>query len=459
MTANGKTIAISLATALLLGGGGLAYWIVVAKPAPADSATHLDKAVYTCPMHPSVRSDHPGSCPVCGMNLVKQVSNATPPAEAHAEHQAADGGGLHEVALSPQQMVTANVQVTTVSRRTLSREVLSPGKVSFDETRQSNVTAWVSGRIDRLYVSRTGATIRKGQPIAEIYSPDLMTAQQEYLTALESHRALSGTSFKEISHGSRQLLESSRTRLKLLGVTDAQIARIDETRRPMVEMTIYSPVSGTVTQKIAQLGQFVAQGQPLFQVADLSRVWVEAPIHEDQLEGIRVGHGADLTAAAFPGRTFHGRISFLSPVVEPQTRTVQARIELANEGGRLKPDMFVDARIRVPMGEQLVVPATAVVETGTRRVVWIETKPTAFTPREVKLGHRSGDVYPILSGLASGERIAATGAYLIDSSSQMRSLGSGSMPGMDHGAGAMPESEKTDAAEHSTHESMPGMQK
>lgn len=456
MQANRKKVAVALAITFLLGTGAFAYWTLVMKGAPGKASTEQVAEVdYTCPMHPSVHSDHPGSCPICGMNLVKVVkATPSPETQSEASHD------VHEVALSPQQMVTANVTVTTVGQRTLAREVLSPGKVTFDESRQSNVTAWVSGRLDRLYVAKTGETIRKGQPIAEMYSPDLMTAQQEYLTALESHRALASTSFQDISQGSQQLLESARTRLKLLGVTDAQIARLDATRRPMVQMTVYSPVSGTVTQKIAQLGQFVSQGQPLFQVADLSRVWVEAPIHEDQLAGVKVGQSADLTAAAYPGRTFHGRISFISPVVEPQTRTVQARIELGNEAGRLKPDMFVDARIRVPMGDRLVVPASAVVETGTRRVVWIETRKNAFTPREVKLGVRSGDYYPVLSGLTRGERIAATGAYLIDSSSQMRSLGGGSMPGMDHSTEPMTGTEsepKAEEAAPSGHESMPGM--
>jgi Cu(I)/Ag(I) efflux system membrane fusion protein len=272
-----------------------------------------------------------------------------------------------------------------------------------------------------------------------------MTAQQEYLTALESYRTLSRNSIPEIAQGARQLLQSAKTRLKLLGVTDAQVSHLNQTRRPMVDMTIYSPVSGTVTQKIAQLGQFVGQGQPLFQVADLSRVWVEAPLYEDQIASVRIGQKANLVATAYPGKVFSGRISFISPVVDAQTRTVQARIALSNSGGKLKPEMFVEARILVPMGNQLVVPASAVVDTGTRKVVWIESKPNSFTPREVKLGARSGDYYPVLSGLSKGERVAATGAYLIDSSSQMRSLGAAATP-------------SHDMSKMKPGESMPGMQ-
>ncbi|HEY9765788.1 MAG TPA: efflux RND transporter periplasmic adaptor subunit, partial [Chroococcales cyanobacterium] len=285
----------------------------------------------------------------------------------------------------------------------------------------------------RLYVAQTGQYVGKGQPIAEIYSPDLMTAQQEYLTALESSQALSRNSFAEIAQGARQLLQSAHSRLKLLGITEAQINRLNQTRRPLVDLTIYSPVSGTVTQKVAQLGQFVGQGQPLFQVADLSQVWVEAPIYEDQLASIRVGQAVDITAPAYPGKAFRGKIFFVSPVVDAQTRTVQTRIALPNALGRLKPEMFVEARIRVPLGSPLAVPASAVVDTGTRKVVWIERGSNAFVPREVRLGNRSGDFYPVLSGLSQGEKVAATGAYLIDSSSQMRSLGAGSMPGMDMG--------------------------
>lgn len=429
---NRKSIAIALTgTLLLLGAGGFAYRATSHQAAGAHPA-QLTQAVqddYTCPMHHSVHSDHPGSCPICGMTLVKRVQKAALPATSHPSQ--ADAEGLNEVALSPQQMVTANVTVTTVTRRSLSRDLRSPGKVAYDESLQSNVTSWVAGRIDRLYVSQTGQTVRKGEPIAEIYSPDLMTAQQEYLTALESSRALASASFNEISHGAHELMESAKSRLQLLGVTDAQVAHLNQTRHPLVDMTIFSPVSGTVTQKIVQLGQFVGQGQPIFQVADLSKVWVEAPLHEDQLAGVRVGQTAELTAAADPNHLFRGRISFISPVVDPQTRTVEARIALENGGGELKPEMFVETLIHIPLGDHLVIPASAVVETGTRQVVWIESRPHAFVPREVRLGDRSGDYYPVLSGLAAGERIAATGAYLIDSSSQMQSLGGGSMPGMD----------------------------
>lgn len=396
-----------------------------AAPNVAPSNAPVD---YTCPMHPSVHADHPGSCPICGMDLVKVVAPVASDSQAPA--------GVIEVALSPQQMITANVTVTTVGRRELSREVRSPGRVAIDETRQSNVTSWVAGRIDRLYVAQTGQTIQRGQAIAELYSPDLITAQQEYLTALASSRALAGASFQEIAQGAQQLLASARSRLTLLGVTDAQIKKLDAHQHPMLDMTIYSPVAGTVTQKLAQLGQFVAQGQPIFQVADLSQVWVEAPIHEDQLALVKLGQVAELTAVAYPGEVFRGRISFISPVVEPQTRTVLARVELGNALGRLKPEMYVESRIQVHLGSQLVVPATAVVDTGTRKVVWTETAPRSFAPREVRLGERSGDYYPVRAGLKAGERIAATGAYLIDSSAQMRSLGSSApatgdaMPGM-----------------------------
>ncbi|MGE5706859.1 MAG: efflux RND transporter periplasmic adaptor subunit [Bacteroidota bacterium] len=426
-----KKLAIALASTLLtLGVGTIGYYAYCSFSMKNTPVVEAHEDDYTCPMHPTVHSDHPGSCPVCGMNLVKQTKKEVKPSE-QGEHAAMSEAGLGEVALSPQQMVTANVTVTTVEPKALAREIRSPGKVSFDETLQSNVTSWVAGRIDRLYVAQTGQYIGKGQAIAEIYSPDLLAAQQEYLTALESSRALGRNSFPEIAQGARQLLQSAHSRLRLLGVTDSQIARLKQTRRPQVDMTIYSPVSGTVTQKIAQLGQFVGQGQPLFQVADLSRVWIEAPIYEDQLASVKLGQSALLTATAYPGQVFRGRISFISPVVDPQTRTVQARLSLGNAGGKLKPEMFVETRIQVPLGNTLAVPASAVVDTGSRKVVWIEQKPNTFIPREVQLGARSGDSYPVLSGLTRGERIAATGAYLIDSSSQMRSLGAGSMPGHD----------------------------
>lgn len=455
MPRNRKKIALILAGTLLLVGVGIygyCEWQMKDKMSASTHAgehgEHGEHDDYTCPMHPQVHSDHPGDCPVCGMHLVKKAKAEAPAATA------ATTADLSEVSLSPQQMVTANVTVVPVTERSLAREIRSPGKVSYDETLQSNVTSWVAGRIDRLYVAQTGQYISKGQAIAEIYSPDLVSAQQEYLTALESYRTLSRNSFAEIAQGARQLLQSARSRLKLLGVTDAQISRLDRTRRPMVDMTIYSPVSGAVMQKVAQLGQFVGQGQPLFQVADLSRVWVEAPIYEDQLAHVRLGQLVKVAPSAYAGKTFQGRISFISPVMDPQTRTARARIALANPGGKLKPEMFVEARIQVPLGKSLTIPASAVVDTGTRRVVWVESKANTFVPREVKLGVRSGDDYPVLSGLSQGERIASTGAYLIDSSSQMRSLGAGTMAG--HDMSQMKPGEKM--PEHDMSQMKPGEQ-
>ena len=370
------------------------------------------KVQYTCPMHPFIIKDQPGTCPICNMTLVKKVEGT----QATDEERKA----LGQVALSPTQMVIANVATVPAKMEPLSREITGVGIVQFDQTRQARVTAWVAGRIDRLHVNTVGSWVSKTKPVAELYSPDLVAAQQEYLLALKSRDRLKDSSISSISQGGESLLASARQRLLLLGVKQHQITALEKGTEPEIRLPIYTPQPGVVIEKFVVEGQYVNVGDPLFNVADLSRVWVEVEVYENELAGVKVGQPVEVVSQSYPGKVFKGKVAFIYPFLDPKTRTVKVRVELANPNMMLKPDMFVSAKVKSSVGTVLTVPVGAVIDTGQRQVVWVETKPGTFEPRNVQVGIRSTDTVQILSGLHEGEKVAASGGYLIDSEAQLR---------------------------------------
>ena len=376
-----------------------------------ETAAQKAAEVFYCPMHPTVVSDKPGACPICGMSLVKRTEAAP----------AASGTDLTGISLSPEQRVTANVKTARVALDTHTGEIVTTGRVTFDERRLAQVTAYTAGRIERLHVNFTGESVRRGQAVGTIYSPDLFATQQEYLLALENRARMQRAGFAGARSASEDLVESTRTRLLLSGMTAGQIAQLERTRKPILATTIISPVSGVVTKKLAVEQQYVAQGQPLLEVADLSTVWVEVDVYEQQLPSVRVGDRVEITTAALPGRTFTGKVSFIVPVLEGTTRTARVRVELPNPGLQLKPDMYANARIvGAPAPPHIMVPAAAVVDRGQQQFVWVETQPGSYEPRRVTTGGRHGNSIVIASGLEEGEVVVVEGGFLLDSEAQLR---------------------------------------
>jgi membrane fusion protein, copper/silver efflux system len=261
--------------------------------------------------------------------------------------------------------------------------------------------------------------------VATIYSPDLFATQQEYLLALTNRERMSRAGFESARSASNDLVESSRQRLRLSGMTAGQIATLERTRKPIYATTIVSPVSGIVTRKLALEQQYVQQGEALLEVADLSKVWVEADVYEQQLPSVKLGDRVEITAAAIPNRTFTGTASFIVPVLEGATRTARVRIELANPGLALKPDMYVNVRmIGAPAPAHIMVPASAVLDRGQSQFVWVETRPGAYEPRQVTTGGRHGEAVVIASGLNEGENVVVEGGFLLDSEARLRGAGS-----------------------------------
>jgi Cu(I)/Ag(I) efflux system membrane fusion protein len=428
-----KKVAIPLVVIILAAtaGGGYYLWQQKHPGKATDQKAVQGPQLYTCSMHPFIIKDKPGTCPICGMELIKKIdSTAGGGAQTAEQKQQADM--LGHVSLSPTQRVMANVATVAAKQTTLNKEINAVGIVQFDQSRQAKVTAWVAGRIDKLNVNTVGAFVTRDKPVAELYSPDLLATQQEYLLAIRSRDQLKNSPIAAISQNGEGLVASARQRLMLFGVKEHQIAELEKAGKPTIRLPIYTPLSGTVIEKMVQLGQYVNTGEVLFNIADLSRVWVEIDVFENEVPYIRVGQQVEIRSSAEHSVASNGRISFVYPFHDPKTHTVKARVEMANPGQRLKPDMFVNAIIRVPLVKGIVVPVTAVIDTGKRQVVWVETSPGMFEPRDVQVGERVEDKAQILSGLKSGDMVAVSGGYMIDSESQLKGSGGGheNMPGM-----------------------------
>ena len=395
-------------------GGGWFVW----QHTPGQKGAEV-KQLYTCSMHSFIIKDKPGLCPICGMELIKKIDSTVKAVAKPADTK--PQADMHEhVTLSDKQRIMANVATVEAKNETLNKEINAVGIVQYNQSRQAKVTAWIAGRLEKLNVNSIGAFVSKEKPVAEIYSPDLVATQQEYLLALKSRAQLKNSPIASISQNGEGLVASAKQRLLLFGVKESQISELERSGKPNIRIPIYTPFSGIVIEKMVQQGQYVAMGEALFNIADLSSVWVEMEIYENEVSNIHIGQQVEIRSHSFPDKPSTGRIAFVYPFLDPKTRTVKARVELANPGMRLKPEMFVNAIIRVPLSPSLVVPSTAVMNTGKRQVVWVESSPGMFESRTVQLGQQSGEKVQILSGLHAGDKVAVSGGYLIDSESQLK---------------------------------------
>lgn len=420
------TIPIIILLLIALAAGGWYAWQHSGHDHVAEKKVGQEKVQYTCSMHPFIVKDSPGTCPICAMELIKKIDGAAGGTAQTAE-QKRQADMLGQVSMSTLQRVMANVATVEAKQQTLNKEINAVGIVQFDQSRQAKVTAWIAGRIDKLNVSTVGAYVSKDKPVAEVYSPDLVATQQEYLLAVKSRDQLKNSPISSISQGGDGLVQSAKQRLMLFGVKERQIAELEKAGKPVIRLPIYTPLSGVVIEKLVQQGQYVNTGDVLFNIADLSRVWVEIDVFESEVPYVRVGQQVEIRSAVEHSKAFNGRISFVYPFHDPKTHTVKARVEMANPGHMMKPDMFVNAIIRVPLVKGIILPMTAVIDTGKRQVVWVESQPGIFEPRDVHVGERVDDKIQILSGLQPGDKVAVSGGYLIDSESQLKGGG-----GQDH---------------------------
>ena len=360
------------------------------------------------PMHPQYKSDKPGKAPDCGMDLVPKYADDQPAAP-----------GAVTIAADRQQLM--GVRTAVVERRRLTREIHTSGQFVADESRLAHVHVKVSGYIEKVFADFPGQSVRKGQPLFTVYSPDLVATQQEYLIARRGERSMGASEFPSVSQGAQALLASARERLKLWDVSDAQIEKLDRTGEVSRSLTIYSPVSGVIQDRKVFPNTAVNPDTDLYTVADLSRLWVNADIYEYEAPYVRVGQPAEVRLSYFPGKVWQGRVNFIYPQMDAQTRTLKVRIDLPNPGLQLKPQMFADVTVKVDYGDNVVVPEEAVLDSGREQTVFVSAGEGRFVPRKVTAGaHVDGKVV-ILSGLKAGETVVSSGNFLVDSESQLRS--------------------------------------
>lgn len=397
-----------LRMSLLLIAGFFAGWLVFHRPHTESAlqtvVTEKKSEIWTCSMHPQIRRDGPGQCPICGMDLIPLTQDASQI-------------DPNSIAMTEDAARIADVQTTIVSRQDLIKEVRLYGKIQADERLSQTQPAHLAGRIEQLLVNFTGEQVRKGQTIAQIYSPSLVTGQQELIEAVKM--------------GDSAIVNAARDKLKQWKLTDAQINEIENERTVKTVFDITANVSGIVTARKVNKGDYVQQGTPLYEIADLSRVWALFDAYESDIPWIRMGDKVTFTLQSFPGKTFSGSVSFIDPVVNQQTRVANVRVEVANAGNVLKPGMFVTGNVKARLDKQmsnLVIPQSAVLWTGTRSIVYIKIPDTyepTFIMREITLGPDLGNSYVVLEGLEEGEEIVTNGTFNIDASAQL--LGKPSM--------------------------------
>lgn len=348
-------------------------------------------------------------------------ASANPPGSASASTEIPPA----PVQLSPQKLQSIGVQINEVQRKAVSDEIRATGNVAVDETRLAYVQTRFSGYIQKVLADATYQYVRKDQPLFTIYSPDLVSTEREYVVAKQNQQRVAQSAVSGVAANAASLLDAAAERLKQWGVPSQEIERLESTSQVQQEIEIHSPVSGFITERNALPSVAVQPEMRLYTIADLSTVWVLAQFFQNDLARISVGDGATLTVDTFPGRTFSGRVNFIYPQVDMETRTAKVRIVFPNPHFKLKPGMFVNVSLKVPMGKQLVVPASAVLQSGTRQIAFVDRGDGYLEPREVQLGGRAGDDFVVLKGLKEGEKVVTSANFLIDSESQLQAaLGS-----------------------------------
>jgi multidrug efflux pump subunit AcrA (membrane-fusion protein) len=424
---------------LAIVGASIVYWDTLkahyekwTRPLLGEETAASADTEFWCPMHPTIVRDHPDKCPICGMPLSKRKK-----VEGGSAEEALPPGVVSRVQLTPYRVAVAGIQTAEIEYQPLSKEITTVGSVEFDEQKLARIPSRATGksRIDKLYVNVTGQSIEKGEALALLYSPDLVTTVQNLLDARQG--------------GSRDLERLARQRLTLWGIDEDQIQQILQSGKPITHLTIRSPISGHVIKKYQVEGEYVEEGARLYDVADLSTVWIEAQVYEDEVAFLHNAVAKKLpvtaTTKSFPNREFKGEVAFIHPHLDASTRTLKVRFDMANPRHELRPGMYATVTLKVPatelnllppdadekqkqsyeQGLVLAVPERAVIDTGNRKIVYREAEPDVYEGVLVELGPRCGPFYPVIKGLKAGDKVATAGSFLIDAETRL-TAGAGS---------------------------------
>lgn len=452
---------VTIAAVLLVAGIALgvgATWLAMHRPGGAGAAApaSADAPLYQCPMHPTITSDHPGDCPICGMKLVEVKGHAkdaaaagnperrilfyrspmNPAQTSHTprkdemgmdyvpvyEDEMGGGGppvdGLATVTIDPSRQQLIGLRTAPVTRGSVSGSWRTVGRIEVDPTRVRRTNVKVEGYVEQLFADFVGMPVRRGQPLFSLYSPSLLAAENEYVLALNTRDELQKAGAADDNGAS--LVAAARRKLELWDVPEGEIRRLEQSRTPSRTLTFLSPISGVVTAKNVVQGASLKPGDTPYEITDLGEVWVMADAYEGDLANVRVNMPAVLTLKAYPGRSFRGMVAFIDPLLDAATRTAKVHMHFPNPGAVLKPEMFGEVVLEGRERKGLRVPADAVIHTGTLDVVFVALGEGKFAPREVQLGVRSGGEVEVRSGLEAGQQVVTRANFLVDSESQLR---------------------------------------
>ncbi|HEY9170587.1 MAG TPA: efflux RND transporter periplasmic adaptor subunit [Lutibacter sp.] len=381
-----------------------------------DHSNDVAEQIWTCSMHPQIRSNEPGDCPICGMDLIPLATNN-------------EGSDPNSYQMSEDAIKLANITTMVVGSSNATKEIRLNGKVQIDERNAYSQSTHIPGRIEQITVNFTGEKVGRGQTLATVYSPELVTAQEELLQAAS------------IMESQPELFAAAQEKLRNWKIGQAQIDQIIANKKPIQRFSIRADVNGIVTKKMVDLGDYVERGMPIYEISDLSKVWVLFDLYESELGWIKVGNEIEYTVNSLPGETFKGKISFIDPLLNSQTRVASARVEVNNKDGRLKPEMFTSGIVKNNVGKvdskEIVIPKSAVLWTGKRSVVYVK-EGSGFKMREINLGPALGDSYIVKDGLETGEEIVSNGTFTIDAAVQLAGKPSMMNPEENNGGNAMP---------------------
>lgn len=425
-----KNLIITISVIIVLTGISFGVYKLFIENKDMDKVSKAGE-LYVCPMHPQIQSNHPGVCPICNMDLVLKENTDS---KKEFDSLSKTNNEIGDVVLSPSQIIMANVQTEKVSIKEFKNNLTFNGYIKIGENNMRHISTPVSGKIIKMFVNFEGQKVSKGEKVFEIYSPEIYSTQKEYLLALQNYENAMNSNNNLIIEQAENLISSTKTRLSLWEVTPEQMEELEITREVKNSITVRSKYSGVITKKIDHEGHWAVAGEDVYDIVDMSTLWVIANVPESEVNNIRMGQSAKITSVSYPGEVFNAKVDFISPMLNSETRTLEVRFDVSNRNYKLKPDMFVKVVIGSARYEwNILVPKNAVLRTGKMDMVYVRKEKNVFSPKMVSVGGERDGYYLITSGLKEGEEVVTSAGFLIDSESQIRSAGNNmqGMEGMD----------------------------